>query len=603
MRFNLHFESISPRFLNKILTLIGTELILISLFIIVLTPPASNYEFFIYQAYPLIFWLLLITVIIIGTIIMLINSLNYKKNGQWIFGFLIIILVDSILLFMPIIRGYLNFGSGDVLEHIGWMKDIINIGYVPHSNVYPLDHILGVVLYFFSGLSLQNITMIIPGLFSLFFIISFYLLSTVIFSKQSERLLLLIFASILIFGNGHMAFAPNPQAFMLLPFILYLIFKINNLNKNTIFSFPLIIITALLALFHPLISIIMISIFILFEIISCISKKMNLRGFYFKNITLPLLLSVVLFFSWSSYLYVLARTAKPIIESILGRGETVSEFQRYTIILGQVDIDVFSLIRLFLNIYGQQIILGTLSLICSIYIILKIIKNEKIPSIFSVSSLCFLMLFTGSILMFFINGAFGFGRIYSCCLIFSIILIPSTSLMITSNLKINPQVTGIIILILITGITWYSIFNLYYSPIIKETNLQVTKNEYNGMITFFQHRDDTFEIIEYGISQSRMYDAIFGFDYPSPNVRFYSASNQLMPPDHFNYTLKSTLGEIYKEKKYFLLTNQGKFYYQNIFPEFPEKWRFVPSDFQRLNYDSTVQYIYSNGNLEIRLIE
>ncbi len=41
-------------------------------------------------------------------------------------GILIIFLVDSILLFMPIIRGYLNFGLGDVLSHIGSMKDIIN---------------------------------------------------------------------------------------------------------------------------------------------------------------------------------------------------------------------------------------------------------------------------------------------------------------------------------------------------------------------------------------------------------------------------------------------------------------------------------------------
>jgi len=162
----------------------------------------------------------------------------------------------------------------------------------------------------------------------------------------------------------------------------------------------------------------------------------------------------------------------------------------------------------------------------------------------------------------------------------------------------------IILLIILAGLVWFSTFNLYYSPIIKENNLQVSRSEYSGMTTFYQNRDDSFQILEYGSSQSRFYDAIYGFDYPGKNVRFYSSNaSELLPPDHFNYYFSNTLGTAYQDTKYFIFTNRGRYYYQNIFPEFPEKWRFTPADFERLNYDQTIQKIFFNGNLDIRLIE
>ena len=205
--------------------------------------------------------------------------------------------------------------------------------------------------------------------------------------------------------------------------------------------------------------------------------------------------------------------------------------------------------------------------------------------------------------MFFINGSFGFGRIFSCALLFSIILIPSTFLLIKSDLIIKPKFMMIILLIILAGLVWFSTFNLYYSPIIKYPNLQVTRSEYSGMITFYENRDDSFQILEYGLSQDRFYDVIYGRDYPRINVYYGSSSNQLLPLDHFNYNFNTTLGTAYKDTKYFIFTNRGRYYYQNIFPEFPEKWRFTPADFERLNNDQTVQKIFFNGNLDIRLIE
>ncbi len=154
------------------------------------------------------------------------------------------------------------------------------------------------ILNFFTGLTLQEITMIIPAFFSLFFIISFYILSKVIFSNQSEHLLILLFASILMFSNYQMAFVPNAQAFMLLPFLLYLLFKSNIYKGDQIFSSLLIIICTLLVFFHPLTTVITIFIMVLLKMISKIEKKINVIGSFNKNLNKVLFLLFILFCSW-----------------------------------------------------------------------------------------------------------------------------------------------------------------------------------------------------------------------------------------------------------------------------------------------------------------
>ncbi len=107
---------------------------------------------------------------------------------------------------------------------------------------------------------------------------------------------------------------------------------------------------------------------------------------------------------------VLTKTAKPIFELITGSAESVSELQSYSNLLGQVNVDIPFLIRLIISIYGQVINFIVFPFICSIYVFLKIIKREKISYIYLILSICCLTFFILSILMFFINGSFGFAR-------------------------------------------------------------------------------------------------------------------------------------------------------------------------------------------------
>ncbi len=58
----------------------------------------------------------------------------------------------------------------------------------------------------------------------------------------------------------------------------------------------------------------------------------------------------------------------------------------------------------------------------------------------------------------------------------------------------------------------------------------------------------------------------------------------------------------YHNPKYLLINDHGKGFYPNIYPEFTDKWRYIPGDFERLSSDNQLQQVYSNSNLEIFLI-
>ena len=103
----------------KILSLISFFLILLVVTIILQQGPALMFEFSIYDAYPGYFWILLLSAIFCGIVVILGSAVTQSRRNYWVFGLFAILLSNAILLFIPVIRGYYIYGSGDVLTHIG----------------------------------------------------------------------------------------------------------------------------------------------------------------------------------------------------------------------------------------------------------------------------------------------------------------------------------------------------------------------------------------------------------------------------------------------------------------------------------------------------
>ena len=488
------------------------------------------------------------------------------------------------------------------------MKDILRTSSIG-GNQYPIDHILGVIIQLISGLSLPDITHIIPPIFSFFFILSMYFVGKTIFQNKFEQLILVLLASILTFGNSyHIPFTPNSQAMFLVPLILYLALKIYygvNMNKYYIL---LLLISSLIVFFHPLVSVMVILILCLMEITQYILEKYQDSSLKKVNYTYTIFFMLTIFAIWSSYLITLIWVMKPILgRMIFGDVNVKSELQNNFDLISQVLIDPFYLLKLILNVYGQWIILGILSLL-SIGLILKSLKNQKSELNFykGISILGFIVFLMLSIAIFFIIDNFGFGRIFAFTTLFSLLLIPTGVYLFLYKNQNDRSLTGktmiklLGVIIIFFCVTYFSLFNLQSSPIIKSTNLQSPKSDHIGMSTFFSYRDESHPVLEFGLYSYRFYDAIYGESADRPNIYYYNEN--MIPPDHFAYQNETLSQNFYSNSKYLLINYRGREFYPHMYPEFKNNWRFLPGDFEQLKYDSKIQQIYSNKNLEIFMI-
>ena len=597
---------ISPQTL-KILFVINYAILLSALLIILLTSPASSYEFSIYDAYPNYLWYIVIASIFLGQVCAVLSVLDDSTSKYWPLGFLAAVIANCLLLSLPVIRGYFIYGSGDILTHIGYMKDIGNYASIG-SNHYPILHMLGFSMHEFTGLSFGIITMIIPPIFSIVSILYWYILGKEIFNDKSKVVILVLIAFLPMYGVMNSLFTPNHESFLMLPLVLYCLIKSQNAADKREVSAILITLSLLIVLFHPLIAIMVMSIYALQYVSDLISKLTLSSKPHAKNTWIVIAIMAMIFSIWSTYIYLLTDVLDPLISSIMGTDAVESELLAQLDLLSQVEVDIIYLIKLGLFTYGLDAILGLLALISILYLLILYTKEGiKIPRFLLFSIVCFIVFFTLGVTIFFTINEFGYGRVYKVARIFSLIIISSSAvtayrrLQNISNLKrvIFCTLTCTLVIMLIV----LSAFTFHLSPTIKQMNQQVPMSDYYGMATFFEKRDDTILILEHGTSQMRFHDAIYGRSYPEVNIRYdWGGGNSLLPVDHFGYNASYSLGSNYDGKRYFLLTTQGKDFYEHMYPEFPDKWRFIERDFERLESDASVIRVCSNGNLALYLI-
>ena len=311
----------------KIISIIGFFLILFVLIIILHVKPAASYEFSIYDAYPWYFWILLLSSVMCGIGVIIGSIITHSKKNTWVFGMCAILISNAILLFIPVIRGYYIYGSGDVLTHIGYMNDILQTSSIL-SNPYPVDHILGVIIHLFCGFSLHKVAFFIPPFFSFFYIFSMYLVGKTIFQNKMELIIFVTLSSILIFGNLELAFTPNSQAFLLTSLILYLTFKIYYGTNNKKYHILLILLCFLIVFYHPLVTLMIILILCLMHITQYILEKYNKKIFKKVNFTYTIFFMVLAFSLWSALFSMIIGVVKPIIVGIFGGEQIKSDSKK-----------------------------------------------------------------------------------------------------------------------------------------------------------------------------------------------------------------------------------------------------------------------------------
>ena len=595
-----------------------------ALIIILRTPATPYYEINIYNTYPWYFWMFIILSIYSGVLILLKSYMTKAQNNYWIFGFGAILLSNFILLTIPVIQNYLILGRGDVLSHIGWMRDIVNTGYFG-NDMYPIIHILGAVTHYFSGISLESITTLIYPVFSIFYILSFYVLYNEILKDKSKVILAMVFTSIMVFGTAQTSFSPFTLSVFIIPIFFYLYFRERSNQKWNV-KILLVIATLFLLLFHPLTALLLLFSIMIIEFSRYIYLKINQPlnvsqdvqpVKYRRNFSYVLIALIIAgLLLWRPYLhllengfytfyYFIVSQSSPNFNSALSTANKATLTDLITTIIYIYGVLIVTILVSLLSIY-ELVKNNIKSLKNRSLHLLNIFLNLKVYEIFSIIG--FLLFILLSIFVYFKLPLFGFTRVLAFATIFTSFLIFSLFYIILEsknrNLNFNKYVKVVIISLIILPLICVSTLNLYDSPLTITPNEQVTSSEVSGMETFYVYDNNSSRTLDLGISQYRFLDYIHGeqADIYGQDIHISSLANtsRTNPIDHFGFNNNSTtLSQFYNGSVYLLINDIAVENYPQIYPNYANKWRFTPQDFNTLDNTQQVMLVYSNGNLKI----
>lgn len=597
-------ERLKASAITKVISIFSFFLMLFCLYVIDQSPGVRGYEISIYDEYPTYLWYLVIFCILSFQIVLFLSVFpGTDRSISWKAACIGMALLNSILLFIPLIRRYAIYGSGDPATHMGYMLDILQTGQI-NLNMYPIIHILGVIYHLICGFNLNISMFIIPTIFYILYAMSFYMLFKITFNSENLSCIGMMLA-ILLYGsysNNNIMFFPQGQSNSFIPFVLYLFFSRFLVDKGAEHTILLLISAFFITFFHPLTCLVIIFIFCIYElshrIIKYYKADINLDNKSSFNI---IAIMLVVFFMWQSYARVFLGSFFRVFMWLYENSEESSMFEHYSEKISDFSPDISFLISGFIYKYGLWLLLMLMGII-SVLIMLKIqsdknhfLETHYIPV--SIMIIIFFIIYVSS--QFMVQGT-GYSRVGYNAVIFSILLIPTAIWHIIIN-KQNPRRALYIItfLLLISCINYLTVFTLYMAPISKSSGQHLSDSQLIGVNTFFEKRCEELKIIEGGVFVYRIKDALYGKSTKLKNVEV--RKNESIP-FHFGYTESNNFGDLYEESLYVVISSRLKIVYPNIFPEYPDTWKFNQKDFCMLENDDSVSKIYTNNEISIYLL-
>lgn len=603
---NSHYIS----YLSNKMLLIFAVLCLASVsLILAITPPASGYEYSLYEIYPLIFWIVLGILFFIPFAYLYITTsehfrISFQKKTAY--GLLILSLVTLLLaLYIPAARGYVMYSGGDTHTHLGYVLDICNSGFIPPDH-YPYAHVLISIMSLITGIQGISLMHHIVPLFSVLFVISIFCLSRTIGCTLYQVIAITALAIIPIMGNFMTGapIMPSTIGWQMIPLFLYCLYNVvfskHFLKRYLVLGLTLCVVFWFV---HPE-TVLYLSVIISTIIVACI-----VTGFFFRHhhllhytpLLIILLLLVIGFIYQLSSTWVFQNQIEAYYDLFIGVGTT--EYSP----LNQLSSDATYLRKVIILMegYGQLVILSFLSLLFLLYYFL----GQK-PQAWNQKYLMISILFIISVLLAVVFMALGTAigihvfRQYKYIVLFSLFLLGfyTTDILLSQKKSFFKQMLSIIFTISLILIIIFSIGNLYPSPGIGQVNSQVTNQDISGMQSFYGNRESTYLISETFVRQHQIrYNALlYGISYAleMSGIRWSGVE----PPSGFGYEGNKTLGEQYASETYFLKyppTNP----YTRRFMDIEEYYAFIsPENYEYLDVDFSVMRIQDGGELQVYLI-
>lgn len=575
--------------------LFGVSLLIAAIAVVIVTPPPNGYEISMYDAYPGFFWLLVIGAALVGALVV-VGSARIPDDTSWMFGMLLVLMTNALVLLLPSIRGYLLYGRSDPMSHIGFVRDILNLGDVG-GNIYAPTHLLILMVSDVTGLEPMTVGLFVPVIFSGLYFGGMYYVLIHLSDSREQLLLALPFVLLPILGQAHLMIRPYDLSLMLLPIVFFLFFKSQRTPTPSARTAFVVVLVGIL-LYHPLTALFLIGIFTLYFVGRSVPR---IRDQY-ATPTNVVSLSAVIFLAWYTSFIGIINRFETIYRRLFGTTEGRAPLETYTEASEAASPALIDILRTITFTYGVEFVLfslGFLFLGLSLLLFLRgvyTVRNYTVMLggtlfVFSFGGLAFLL----SDIIVPHTRPFQIAKIAAVILagsLFYFLVFRVEWIRNRSSVRSGAYAFLVIAITLLVGL---SILSLYPSPLGSSSNSQVTEMELTGADWITEHGNTDNEISGLGMSYHRSHHALFGVATPDTFGR-------TTVPDRFNYTEHDNLGQSYTNDNYLHISRHSRIVYPELFPDYRTNWRYTPEDFDRLDRDRSVLRVYDNGDYDQYLI-
>jgi hypothetical protein len=233
--------------LQKLILLGGFLLISIAVFV-AWSNPANSYELSIYNSTPVLFWLLVLTALLIAIVLSSQHYVLFRFFGIFLGGIAMLTIYA-----LPVIRGYYFVGETDSLRHLGRTIDLNQGTISVLDSFYPALFTLGSVIVDITHLEIPHVLMLIVVIFIMLFLVFIVLTARAIYAHHTT-VMIAAFSGFLLLPithiGSHMELRPNSQGLMFASLLLYLLTI--NIKRNGIRYVVLFMLAAIMSiLLHP----------------------------------------------------------------------------------------------------------------------------------------------------------------------------------------------------------------------------------------------------------------------------------------------------------------------------------------------------------------
>jgi hypothetical protein len=566
--------------------------------------PAAGYELSMYSSTPVLFWYLLILSLVggIGIVIHELATGRFQENRTYLVGFTVILLTLVAFLCLPDIRNYVTWRA-DQMGHIGFVQDISLTGHIGNFNPYPIIHTLLSQIASITGAPIFRVVNLNTALVFPIFVLTTYLLATVVLPHKGQQLLAALIAGGTMAGLSRFNLIPNTWSILMLPLFFYCYFKRDRLP----FKVLLVILLAAYPFFHPLSSLIIIAALVVMEIpkpiYSRLLRRLRLHVPHWvqsRPVLWPILLESAIFLPW-----VLTREAfRTNILQLWRQMSTFSgsqEAQKTGTDIGKAGLDSLGVVVIGLKLYGEILLFLILATVGIILLARQLRSGDQDHAKHR-------LLFVGALLLL---ASLSYAAFF--------IGIPGAEPLAAERLQVYIEVACIPLVafalweligrVKFKHIGWCAVFGVVLlaaflnirahnaSPYMIRPGQQATQADMTGMTWYLEKKDP--QVYAYWVSTDPARFAQCTLATTATRSREDIRYHDVQFRDHFGTDNYTAVGEQYAGTIYGNITKYDKLAYQTVWQALN---RFNDEDFERLEQDPTVDRIYSNGATDILFI-